>query len=132
MRGCDLRPLIIIAGLAALAACDDGAPPTKVKKIETSGAYIEKLRGLSQQDRDLALRRAVQDADLRCKRVLGTTESGRYENMVMWTVRCEGDEDWAVFIAPSGDVQVRSCGDLGQLSLPTCKLDETDGAAKAS
>ncbi|MBA3677397.1 MAG: hypothetical protein H0W74_08345 [Sphingosinicella sp.] len=114
-----------LAVLASLAACDDGAPAPNVKKIQVadSGAYLDKLRGLSPQNRDLVLRRAVQDADLTCKRVKSSAESGRYENMVMWTLRCEGDDDWAVFIAPSGDAQVRSCGDLGQLGLPTCKLN---------
>ena len=46
----------------------------------------------------------------------------------MWTVRCTDTGDWAVFIAPNGDVQPRRCADEAELKLPACK----PGAAAAT
>ena len=48
----------------------------------------------------------------------------------MWTARCngatpkEGPYDYAVFVGPDGDVQVRPCADLAGLKLPTCRADK--------
>jgi hypothetical protein len=119
-----VRVLATAAAAAMLlcASCDDGQP-RNVKKIEVgqSGGYLDQLRGLSQQNRDLALRRAIQDAGQTCKRITTSGETGTYKNMSTWTARCEGGLDWAIFIAPSGDVQVRSCGHVQQLGLPACE-----------
>lgn len=112
-----------MAAILMLAGCDDGKPPQNVKKIEVTdgGASLQRLRGLSQQNRDLALRRAIQDSGQKCKRIESSSETGTYKNMATWTARCEGGTDWAIFIAPAGDVQVRSCGHVEQLGLPGCK-----------
>ena len=114
---------LALAALALVSACDEGKK-TQVKKIEVNatGGYVDQLRALSQRDRGLALRRAVNDAKLECRRVKSSAESGKFENMTIWTVRCDGEDDWAVFIAPNGDAQVRSCRDLVGLDLPPCKL----------
>jgi hypothetical protein len=124
MKEMMMRIAMTVLLLAALAGCEDGKQPANVKKIEVTGTspYLERLRGLDDQSRNLALRRSVIDSGQRCKRVENSAEIGSYKTMVMWTVRCEGERDWAVFIAPSGDVQVRDCKDLEQLDLPKCRL----------
>ena len=109
--------------LVALGACDGGgggAPP-KVTSIKAQSAYVEELRTLSPQNRDLALRRAIQDSGQSCKRITSSQETGTYKNMASWTAHCEGGRDWAIFIAPNGDVQVRSCKHAEQLGLPACR-----------
>jgi hypothetical protein len=127
---------LVLAGAAlALAGCDNGAPSPNMKKIVVGdSAYVNKLRTLSQQNRDLALRRAIQDDGQQCKRIRSSREIGDFKGMSMWTARCEGgigkvkrDLDWAIFIAPTGDVQVRSCSHVAQLGLPACE----PGAASA-
>lgn len=114
--------IIALFLLFALPACD-GVEPRQVKKITVtdSGASLERLRGLTDQDRNLTLRRAVQDAGQSCPRVLNSAEIGTYENMAMFTARCEGNRNWAIFIAPAGAIQVRSCEHVAQLGLPTCE-----------
>ena len=121
--------------MLALVACDSGnEAPQNVRKIEVVGdtPYLDRLRALSQQDRDLALRRAVQDSGQSCRRVLGSEESGVYENMTVFTLRCEGGRDWAVFIAPAVDVQVRSCAHVAELGLPACRTGHQPAGSSSS
>lgn len=116
--------------LLAPIACDDGdAPVRNVTSIKAESAYVQRLRDLSEQNRDLALRRAIQDAGQRCPRIESSEETGVYKNMASWTARCEGGGAWAIFIAPNGDVQVRSCGHVEQLGLPACKTSSQESSA---
>jgi hypothetical protein len=121
-RTATANAMLVLAALT-LAACDGGNEPRKVKKITVgnNSADIQRLRGLSARDRNLTLRRAIQDAGQKCRRVESSGEVGAYENLSMWQARCDKNLDWAIFIAPIGDVQVRSCSHLARLGLPTCK-----------
>lgn len=117
--------------LALLAGCGD--EPRKVTSIEVGdGAYVEKLRALSPQFQDLALRRAIQDAGKSCRRIEASAEQGPHENLSMWTARCEGGTQWAIFIAATGDVQVRDCAEAEQLGLPACQALEAQENAGSS
>src|SRR3546814_15644817 len=78
-------------------------------------------------NRGLALRRAIQDSGERCKRVDSSGYQQDYRNLSMWTARCSDSGDWALFVAPTGDVQVRRCEDAASLELPTCRFEETTG-----
>ena len=119
-----MKRLICALVFLGLASCGEGgeeSPPRKVTSIKVQSAHVEKLRALSQQNRDLALRRAIQDSQQTCKRITGSTENGTYENMTIWNAYCEGEKDYAVFVGSNGDTQVRPCGDLAELGLPACK-----------
>lgn len=115
------------AGAIALMAsgCDSG-PPTRTKSIQVAQAnpFHDRLVGLSELNRSLALRRAVQDSGQSCRKIDASAHQGEYQGLKMWTARCSGGRDWAVFIAPNGDVQVRSCADARALGLPACRLDQ--------
>ena len=111
-------------GLAALGGCDGGGgAETQAKKVTAASPFVEQLRGLSEMNRGLALRRAVQDSKQRCKRVLSAGEREPYKNMSLWNLKCT-DGEYALFIAPSGDVQVRTCADVKTLGLPECRFEE--------
>ncbi len=112
----------LAAAILVLAACD-GGPPTKTRSITAANPFQEKLAALSELNRSLALRRAVQDAGQPCKRIDKSAYGGLYKSLHMWTARCSDSKDWALFIAPNGDVQVRSCQHVKQLNLPECKLE---------
>jgi hypothetical protein len=120
-----MRNCVAAIVLIALAGCDGGSAPAPVRKIEIArnDAYIAKLRALTPQARSLTLRRGVQDAGRPCRRVIGSAETGTHENMSVWTLRCDGGNDYAVFIAPGGEVQARDCEQTVQLGLPACTLD---------
>lgn len=110
-----------------LASCDGGAPQggeTRTTTIKASSPYVEQLKTLGELNRGLALRRAIQDSGSTCKTVERSGYQQDYKNMSMWTAHCSEGRDWALFIAPNGDVQVRDCADAAQLKLPACRIDE--------
>lgn len=118
----------IAAALAlslVLAGCDSGRQEAaQTKSIRPSNPFVEQLKSLSEQNRGLGLRRAVQDTKQRCKRVETSAYQQDYKNLSVWTLRCT-DGEYAIFIAPSGDVQVRSCEHSQRLGLPRCNFAET-------
>ncbi|MDT9599251.1 hypothetical protein [Sphingosinicella rhizophila] len=118
--------------LLALGACGDtgadGDGNTIPIRVTGDSDYEARLQGLSELNRGLALRRAIQDSGAACKRVDLAGRQEAYKNMSMWTARCSDSGDWALFIAPNGDVQVRKCSDADQLGLPACRFEEpTEG-----
>jgi hypothetical protein len=115
-------------GLAlALAACDSGEP-TKTRSISARNPHVEQLKALSEFNRGMGLRRAARDSGQRCKSVEYSGYQEDYKNLSMWTLRCS-DGDYSVFIAPSGDVQVRQCRHMKTLGLPECRFPDTAGGA---
>ena len=116
------------AFMLVLAGCDGAGETGARKTIEVTGdaPYVEQLKALGEMNRGLALRRAIQDSGERCKRVDVSGYQQDYRNLSMWTARCSDSGDWAVFIAPNGDVQVRSCGDAATLELPACRFENAD------
>jgi hypothetical protein len=116
-----LRSIAPIA-MVLMAGCGDGSEPAPTRSVQPTSEYVEKLKGLSEMNRGLALRRAVQDTGGTCKKVDQSGFQENYKNMSMWTARCSDGKDWAVFIAPNGDVQVRDCKDAATLSLPACRF----------
>jgi hypothetical protein len=115
--------------LTALAGCDGGGGAERnTRTVAPASAYVEQLKGLSEDNRGLALRRAVQDSKQRCKRVESSGYQQDYKNMSVWTLRCT-DGEYALFIAPNGDVQVRSCADAAKLGLLQCRFPEASEAS---
>ena len=114
-----------LALAAALGACDGGSGggETKTKSVKPANEYVERLKGLSELNRGLALRRAVQDTGQNCKKVESSGYQEDYKNLSVWNLRCT-DAEYALFIAPNGDVQVRSCTEVKQLGLPECRFEE--------
>lgn len=113
--------------LAALAGCDSGSADggeRATTSIAASSPFVDKLKTLNEMNRGLALRRAIQDSGATCKKVERSGYQEDYKNLSMWIARCAGGKDWALFIAPNGDVQVRSCADAGELKLPACRFED--------
>jgi hypothetical protein len=121
----------ILPLLLVLAGCgDDGdAPERNVTKIVVAkgNPYHQRLLALSDTNRKLALRRAVQDDGGDCRTIRDSAYQQDHEGMAMWIARCGGG-DWAVFVAPSGFVQVRACKDAAELGLPECRGTTLDPA----
>jgi hypothetical protein len=123
---------LIVAALCVAGCGSESGEPTKTKSITVgaTNSYHEQLQGLSKSSQGLALRRAVQDSGQRCKRAEATAFQGEYKALKMWTLRCSDSGDWALFLAPNGDIQVRACKDATQLNLPPCvigPLEKADG-----
>lgn len=115
----------------ALTACEDGAPEQNVTQVVAANPMSDQLRKLSEPMRYLGLYRAVRDNGQRCKRVDRGDYQQQYKSMAMWSVHCSDSGDWAVYIAPNGDVQVSPCKDAKELALPECRIAEPTAAPPA-
>ena len=104
-----------------LAGCEDGAPTRNVTKVVVANPMSDQLKALSEPTRNLGLYRAIRDNGRRCKRVDQGAYQQQYKTMAMWTARCTDTGEYALYIAPNGDVQVSACKDARELGLPECK-----------
>lgn len=125
------RSVLTAFSLTLLLAGCDGGPPTKTKSINVAqtNPFHERLMGLSELNRSLALRRAVQDSGEACKKIDRSGFQGEFKGLKMWTAGCSGGRDYAVFIAANGDVQVRRCAHARELGLPECKIEPSGAGA---
>ena len=108
--------------LLLLAGCEDGAPERNVAAVRAANPHSDRLKAVSEAGRNLGLYRAVRDSGQKCKKVERGAFQQDYRNLAMWTAHCSDSGDWAVFIAPNADVQVRRCADLKTLGLPECRV----------
>lgn len=115
---------------AGLAACGESAPAPapgqaqeKANKVTIRNRAHERLMALPDPRRRVGLVRAIRQTGNRCPLRVepNPVYQGEYEGMAMWTARCDNNEQYAVFIAPNDDVQVRNCRDMAQLRLPACR-----------
>lgn len=104
-----------------LTACEDGAPERNVTQVVAANPHSDQLKALSEPTRHLGLYRALRDNGRRCKRVDRGEYQQQYKTMAMWTAHCTDTGDYALYIAPNGDVQVSPCKDARELGLPECK-----------
>lgn len=114
------------AAIAMMAACDSAPPAAAPTKIEVANPFHDRLLGLSVLNRSLGLRRAIQDAGQGCQRITATAYQEPYKGQHLWIGRCEPEGDYAIFIGPNGDAQVRRCADAANLQLPVCRTDRMD------
>lgn len=111
---------LLVAAASALAGCDESEPRNVTKiVVHKDNPYHAKMLAMSETNRMLALRRAIQDDGGSCPRISDSAYQEQYQGMAMWTVRCSNG-DWAVYVAPNGTVQSRPCRHARQLGLPEC------------
>jgi hypothetical protein len=111
----------LAASLAALAACGDSGPPANVQHIAIANPYNDRLKALDPPMQRLGLMRAIRDNGNRCHKVQAVADQGDYRGLAMWVALCDDGRHWAIFIAATGDTQVRNCADARQLRLPVCR-----------
>ncbi len=106
--------------LLGLAGCGE-APPADRPPTKIVNPFHDQLSALPGDLQRLGLMRAIRDNGRNCRRV----EAGRYQRdygqMAMWVARCADDRNWAIFIAPNGDTQLRQCTEMEELRLPACE-----------
>ena len=116
-----LRPWMMIAPLAVVAC--DGSAPTNQPSIKVRSAEQDALHTLNALNLSIALKRAIYAAGYGCRRVTEAGFVAEYENLDMWTAKCEARE-WAIFAGPDGTAQVRDCKDIPGTGLPECKINK--------
>lgn len=122
-------------GLAVLSGCgSETAPPAgnmAVPATTIRNTYHEQMFALNELQRGAALRNAIRSSGESCDRVEASAFQQDHENLKMWTARCQSTT-YAVFLAATGDVQVRSCADAATLRLPACRNMEATAPAKSA
>lgn len=104
--------------LAAIAAAALLSAPAAA----LTNDFSNQLKKLSPLQQRATMRRAVLDNGQYCKRIGPVAYQMPYKNLEMWTVQCDRDANYAVFIGLDASVQVRPCRDLAELKLPACRL----------
>ena len=134
-----MRQLIIVAASTALAACG-GSNTASTNQAAANGQQIavrsaeqDRLHDLDEMNRNIGLKRAIQDSGFRCRRVLKSGYVQEHNKLSMWTATCQDNRSWGIFVGADGSAQVRPCLDLPKLGLPECKIaaDPTGRASRA-
>lgn len=122
--------------LALLAGCGGDSPPAAksdrparanaaadARGVTIRNRHHEELTALPDNLRRVGLVRAIRQTGNSCPLRVEPNPAyqGEYEGMALWTARCDNNEQYAIFIAPNGDVQVRNCEDMAELGLPACR-----------
>jgi hypothetical protein len=105
------------AGSAEMA----DAAATGDPRIEMSNPGSDRLKGLGPLNQRIGLLRAIRQSGIRCPGVLSGRYQQQYQSLAMWVALCGNGKHYAVFIAPTEDVQVRDCTEHAQLNLPACQ-----------
>lgn len=122
------RTALLVAPALLAAGCDGGGETADrtVRSITIENPHHQQLEALSPEMRRLGLMRAIRDSGKRCKRVEAAQFQEHYRGLAMWVALCADERAWGVFIAPTGDIQVRACEEAAQLDLPQCRLPDPE------
>lgn len=133
--------------LLLLAACDRGtdAPAPPPQAITVANPYHDALLAAEELPRFATIRAAIDRGGQPCRTVQGAAPQGDWRNFKQWTVRCAtgnargGSYLYALFLAPDGTTQVRSCQSLAavnaqapELRIPACRADLLNAPATST
>ena len=108
----------------ALSACGDTSPPANGSsaEIRIANPGSDRLKALNPMNKRVGLIRAIHQSGFACRGgVLTGAYQQQHQNLAMWVALCADGKNYAVFIAPTEDVQVRNCAEHAQLNLPACR-----------
>ena len=117
-----------LAAALALAGCGGDEAREQRPATKIANPYHDQLEALPADLQRLGVMRAIRDNGRRCQRVEATAYQQDYRNLAMWVALCNDGRHWALFIAPTGDTQLRDCNDARQLGLPQCRPVAGPGA----
>jgi hypothetical protein len=124
--------MVMVAAVLPAAGCDNSQPTQPRQPIVVQSEAQDALHKLDDLNRAIALKRAILDSGLSCRRVTRSGYVQEHENLSMWTANCDDKIDYAVFVGPDSSVQVRRCADLAQFKLPACVIHENKSPKPAA
>jgi len=122
----DMRLIVTSVFLLGLSACGNEQSQqqatTNRQQVAVRSPEQERLHQLDTLNRDIGLKRAIQDSGISCRRVIRSGYVQEYNKLSMWSAECSGNRNWAIFVGPDGSAQVRPCQETEQLGLPECRI----------
>lgn len=95
----------LLAAILALAACQ-GAPPAANVQKQAANPFEDRLRAMSESERNAVFIRAIRDSGQDCQHVESSTPGEPVRGTPTWRARCERDISYTIAILPSGTAQV--------------------------
>lgn len=96
--------LLLLAALA-FAACQ-GAPPAANVQKQAGNPFEERLRAMSEGERNAVFIRAIRDSGQDCQHVESSAPGPAVRGTPTWRARCERALSYTIAILPSGAAQV--------------------------
>jgi hypothetical protein len=96
---------LVPAFLLALAACQGSAPPANSQK-QAANPFEERLRALTEGERNAVFIRAIRDARLECQHVESSAPGEPVRGVPTWRARCDGGANYTIAILPGGTAQI--------------------------
>ncbi|WP_380872241.1 hypothetical protein ACFB49_31840 [Sphingomonas sp. DBB INV C78] len=111
-----IRPLIAATILALpLAACGKPASEGGTASANITvpaGDYAERLRAMTDTERNAVFYRAIHDAGRPCQQVTEATAIPDVNGQPAWAATCEDKSRWVIILGNAGVVQVASAAEL--------------------
>lgn len=104
-----------LATVACAPAANDNQAGNAAAPVPTAAAaetdYQQRLRGLSDRQRDGVFLRALRDAGIPCQEVRGSSYLGTNVGNASWTARCRDGSQWLITIGAGEVAQIMSVSD---------------------
>jgi hypothetical protein len=97
-----------------LAGCGRAAPQNDTAAQVPEGNYLDQIEALPDGQRDMVFMRAIQDSDVPCQHVTGSTVHEKVRGRPTWVAHCEDGRDWIVMLEPGGMIHVVNPGQIGE------------------
>lgn len=115
-----IRPLIAAVLCSfPLIACGPGESGQETANIVVpAGDYAERLKAMSDNERNAVFYRAIHDAGRPCQQVRDSATLEPIDGAPSWTATCEDGGRWVIVLGRDGIAQVTNLAEL-QASSPT-------------
>jgi hypothetical protein len=119
-----IRLTVLIAAPLLAAGCNEPSTSAPRQAITVRSDAQNQLHQLTDLNRHIGLKRAIQAAGMRCQRVDKSGYVQEHNNLSLWMASCDAKTDYSIFVGPDGGAQVRRCAEHAELKLPACVIKE--------
>ena len=107
-----IRPLLLAAALAPLAACGDGGSSAPANIAVPDNGYTARMAALNEKERNAVLFRAIRDAGRACQGVTRSQGIDPVEGKPAWVATCDDGTPWLVVMGNDGIATVTNAREV--------------------
>ncbi|MEO9133120.1 MAG: hypothetical protein ABI240_18180 [Sphingomonas sp.] len=102
-----------------LCACGRAAPQNDTTPAPVAeGNYLEQIEALPSGQRDMVFMRAIQDSNVPCQHVTGSSIHAKVRDRPTWVAHCVEGLDWILTLEPGGMIHVVNPEQIGETPPP--------------